>query len=430
MSEDSPSHDPHGAFAFEDWRPEEVWFRDLVPQDLPWGDETLLEQVPESARKSYGLRVNEYATLDGQRYSPGDIILVGSAQELSALLGNLQKIVGIIVPWYDRLIPVSLFRSHHRKIDGVNYRREVSAQWVKSALITGGLVALGIWRPEFRMFAILFAAMFGLFPLVESTMAWFRRVERLSVDELNDRLVRNELFRLWVGRQPTTTLKIGVGALVLVFVAQFAFDAAYPTPPRELTGSIAAAALVKSEVIENREWWRLITTGLMHGGILHIVFNGMALFSLGRVIVALASPAVLTIVFLVSVVTGSVASLYLGSAPASVGASGGILGCLGFLLVVTFRFEKEIPDFLQASLVQSTIVIALFGMLGSQFIDNAAHGGGFFGGVAVGLLAYPFLRLSPGKTRPTVAAAAWFSLIILVAGIFKVGWELWKATSG
>jgi len=142
--------------------------------------------------------------------------------------------------------------------------------------------------------------------------------------------------------------------------------------------------------------------------------------------VALVSPAFLSFVFLFTVVTGSLASLWLGSGVPSVGASGGILGCLGFLLVVTQKFKKELPGYLQASLIQSTLVVAIFGALGSQFIDNAAHAGGLLGGIVLGVLFHPWMRLAPTSTRPLIRLISWISLVVLVGGVVKIAMELGK----
>ncbi len=410
-----------------DWPKGEVWFRERIPEHLAWGDEALLEEIPESARGTYGLKVGEYTHLDDQRYEPGNIITVETADQLLALMQGVEKVVGVIVPWYDRLIPPAFLQKHHSPVELKSYRADLGRRWIKSLIITLALVGLAFLRPEMLMIAIMGATFFGLFPLVEASMAWLRRVDRFSVDDLNRRLVRNEFFRLWVIQQPTGMLKVAVGVLVAVFAGQYFFDAQHPTLPGRISASIQSAALVRTEVLENGEWWRLVTTGLMHGGVLHILFNGMALYSLGRVIVALVSPSLLSIVFLVSVVTGSLASIWLGNAPASVGASGGILGCLGFLLVVTQKFKEELPGHLRSSLVQSSIVIAIFGFLGSHFIDNAAHLGGFAGGIVLGEIFSPSLKLVSGRTKPLVRGLSVISVVILVAGVVKVGWELWQA---
>ncbi|MDF1824538.1 MAG: rhomboid family intramembrane serine protease [Verrucomicrobiales bacterium] len=423
MSDDSERLPPSRPRLLDFWEKGQVWFRDWIHGDRPWGDETLLDALPESALGSYGVKVGEYVKLDGQSYEPGQIVLVESREELRQLVGGMGKVEGLIFPWLDRVVPPGLWLPHLREIDFVAYRKQHGQRFVKSLAITAGLALLGFYRPEFLMIALLAAVFFGLFPLVDSAMAWCRRVDRLSVSDLNSQLVNNELFQIWISNRPTFLLKLALGILVLVFAAQFYVDKG-STALSNAT-SLQAAALVRDSVLSGDEWWRTVTAGLMHGSIPHILFNGMALFSLGRVIVALVSPSLLSIVFLVSVITGSLASLAFGHADVSVGASGGILGLLGFLLVVTHKFRRQLPGYLQSSLIQSTIVVAIFGLLGARFIDNAAHAGGLIGGVILGLICYRWLRLAPVRTRPLVAVLGWASLAVLVAGVVKIGVEIW-----
>ncbi|MEX2578021.1 MAG: rhomboid family intramembrane serine protease [Verrucomicrobiales bacterium] len=412
---------PELSAAVRYWPEGEAWFKDRIPRDFPWGDESLLEEVPESAKGSYGARIGEPVQLDGVRYAQGDIVVVGSREEFETLLSRIDEVEALIFPWYDRLVPPSLWIPHRRRVELRAYRQDLQARFWKALLITVGLVTLGFFQPSFLMLALLGATIYGLFPLVEVSMAWFRRVDRYTVDDLNRRLVNNEFFRRWMVSRPAGKLKIALALLILVFVGQWTVG---------LVPSIERAALVKSAVIEDGEWWRTVTTGLMHGNLVHILFNGMALYSLGRVIVALVSPSLMSIVFLFTVVTGSLASLWLGQGQASVGASGGILGCLGFLLVVTERFKGALPGYLRESCIQATIVIAIFGLLGNQFIDNAAHGGGFLGGILLGAVFFPGLSLASRTPKAAVRLLSWISLAVLAAGAAKIGFELWKIEIG
>ncbi len=417
MSEDLSTPKPVSPTVEEVWAPDRLWFRPLIPDDLPWGDETLLPEIPDEAQERFGLITDGYVEVEGERLEPGSPVFTDDARALNELLGS-QGIAprSVFVPWYGRLIPPAWWRPYFQRIDLARYRAALRPQLGRALLFTILPVVVGFSMPQFLMIALLFATFYGLFPLVQNVMAWFQRVDRQSVEELNRHLVADTLFSRWISGRPAGPLAAGIVVLALVFLGQMATG---------LTTSIERAALVKSAVLEGGEWWRTITTGLMHGSVLHILFNGMALYSLGRVLVALASPALLNLVFFLTVITGSLASLWLGPGQASVGASGGILGCLGFLLVVTAKFREQLPAYLRTSLIQSTIVIAIFGLLGSAFIDNAAHAGGFLGGVGIGLLFYPRLRLAPEKTHPLLRAASLLCLLGLVAGVAKVAWELW-----
>lgn len=417
MSQASPSGSDEALPPLSAWRAGEVWFRHVIPGNVPWGDESLLDPVPAEAAGQFGLKTAADAEIDGQHYRAGELIVVDSFGDLLRLLQRVPSASDLIVPWYDRLIPAAWIEPHREQVDLAAYRAESGGRFVRSLMITAGLIASGFAFPDFRMLALLFATFYGLSPMVESGLAWLRRVDLYSVGELNRRLVNFELFRRWILKKRSLLLQVGLGFLIAIFAGQMWVG---------IDPSIEAAALVKPAVLEHGQWWRTVTTGLMHGSLLHILFNGMALYSLGRVIVSLVSPPLISFVFLFTVVTGSLASLYLGPAPASVGASGGILGCLGFLLVLTFKFRALLPGFLQANLIQSTLVVAIFGALGASFIDNAAHAGGLVGGVFLGLVAWPWIRLAPSTVKPGVRILSLASLAVLAAGLGKIAWELWK----
>lgn len=403
------------------WFPDEVWFKEFLQGSIPWSDLDLLKAVPDSAKGNYGAEMSAYATVDGVRYEPGQLVVVETKEEMKLLLVSIPQPRALIFPWFDRIVPASLILPHTRQIEAVPYRKGLQSQIAKSFLITAGLIGVAWYLPEYRMLALLGGMIFGLFPLVDASMAWFRRIENFSVSELNQRLVNGEFFRRWVVTKKTLGLKVALGILVALFLGQMAVG---------LNRSILAAALVESAVVEKGEWWRVITAGLMHGNEIHILFNGMALYSLGRVLSALVSSSLLSLVFTVSVVTGSLASMFLRASEAlSVGASGGILGCLGFLLVLSYKFRKELPEGLRSSLIQSTIVLAIFGLLGNKFIDNAAHAGGMLGGAVIAFIIYPKLRLgAQGETIFTKGLGI-ASLLVLAAGVVKVALELWALNS-
>lgn len=401
----------------DDWPHGTVWFEDWIPGERPWGREEILTEVPRALKGHYAVRVGATTKMDGWRYREGDWIRFADRADLAARLPELATVTDFVFPWYDHVVPAALVRRETQRIDGTAYRADCRRRFFQALLITGGLIAASYYVPQARMLALVAVSYFGLFPLVDAAMAWGRRLDLLSVEELNRRLVNFVFFHRWLAKKSSPSLAIGLGILVAVFLGQVWVG---------LPDSIGAAALMKDRVREEGEWWRLVTSGLMHANALHILFNGMALYNFGKVMTALVSPALLGVVFLTTVVTGSLASLYLGSSGASVGASGGILGCLGFLLMVTWRFRALLPGSLRVGLIQSTIVVSIFGLLGSDFIDNAAHAGGFLGGLALGLVMAPSLTLAPEKTGLFTRVLSGLSLTVLGLGIAKIAAELWK----
>jgi MYXO-CTERM domain-containing protein len=152
--------------------------------------------------------------------------------------------------------------------------------------------------------------------------------------------------------------------------------------------SVKAAGLVKASVLGG-QWWRLLTGPALHGGPLHLIMNLGALLSLGGSMEALAGSACLAPVFLASMLCGSVASVVFLPHKSSVGASGGIVGLLGFLAVLGHRRRRVLPEGFARSLLKGVVWLGLMGYIARDFIDNAAHGGGLVAGALLGLALVP-----------------------------------------
>ena len=93
--------------------------------------------------------------------------------------------------------------------------------------------------------------------------------------------------------------------------------------------------------------------------------------------------------YLLSILVGSYFSyFFLSAGKYSVGASGGIMGLLGFLLVFEILHPKLAPKPARRRLVAAIVMVAIIGLAGYQFIDNAAHAGGLLAGMAYGYFGF------------------------------------------
>jgi membrane associated rhomboid family serine protease len=154
---------------------------------------------------------------------------------------------------------------------------------------------------------------------------------------------------------------------------------------------IAAAGLVKSLV--PAEPWRLLTGPMLHGSIMHLLMNVSAMIALGPVLERSAHRKLLAPVWLAGALAGSLFSW--AALPAnSVGASGGLMGIFGFLLVMSWRRRNLLPSDFLNGLLRNLLATAAFGALAWTVIDNAAHLGGFLAGGSIGLLVF---RQSAGE---------------------------------
>ncbi|HEX9288722.1 MAG TPA: rhomboid family intramembrane serine protease [Anaeromyxobacteraceae bacterium] len=178
------------------------------------------------------------------------------------------------------------------------------------------------------------------------------------------------------GAPATTGLLV---ALALAFVAS-ARDPALFERFAKVSGRVRAG-----------EYWRLVTASFLHGGLLHIAVNGYALTMIGPTVERLYGAARFLLIFVVGGAAGFAASTVFVQQP-SVGASAGLFALLGVLLGFAVRARRTLPRPARRAMIQEILTVAALNIalgLMAPFIDNAAHLGGFAGGLALGIVLRP-----------------------------------------
>jgi rhomboid protease GluP len=178
-----------------------------------------------------------------------------------------------------------------------------------------------------------------------------------------------------------------------------------------LTTQAYAAAFNKPLFLAH-QYWLILTGAAVHGSILHVVMNGYALYSFGRLMEMLSNRAHLAIVFLLSVLGGGLLSLLYNPNNSSVGASGGIVGLISYLAVYAFRRRQFISPEFRKSLLINIGFILIFGLVLFQVVDNFGHIGGFIAGAVYGFFQIP----KDAYTDPRAAGPG-----VEVAGIAALG---------
>jgi rhomboid protease GluP len=137
------------------------------------------------------------------------------------------------------------------------------------------------------------------------------------------------------------------------------------------------------------QWWRLVSSMFLHGGLLHIAFNMFALWQVGRLVERMFGSARFVALYMAAGVCGSLASVLWNPHVNSVGASGAIFGIIGGLLAFIGRSDSGVPATIVKDLRGSLTGFLLFN-IGAGFVyphtDNAAHLGGLLGGYLAGHL--------------------------------------------
>jgi membrane associated rhomboid family serine protease len=208
---------------------------------------------------------------------------------------------------------------------------------------------------------------------------------------------RAQVQRAWATRGLVTN------ALAVMIVA---VTAVQMLVPGVMLGA-AEAGLVKS-LIRSGEWWRLVTSAYLHGGLGHLASNVLVLVVLGRFVEAYTAASRIWLAFLGGVLVGSLTSLALAPAVVSVGASGGLLGVVGYLYAVGGD-SAAATTWIRKQLRRLVLVTALYGIALYFMVDNATHAGGIAGGYLLGLIV---TRLDPRVVDVCSRVAA----VIVIAG--------------
>lgn len=188
-------------------------------------------------------------------------------------------------------------------------------------------------------------------------------------------------------RPPLMTLALIAINLLMAF-AQFSASG-YDFKFREIGSApvdYALGAKVPS-LIAHGEYWRLVTANFLHGDWLHLTWNMVSLLIFGFIIETFYGPARLLAIFVLSSVAGVVGS-YLFTPSISLGASTGIMGLMGALLVHNFRYRKYLPERLNRRfpLFFAMLMVQLLFDQFSKQVDQFGHLGGLAGGALMAAL--------------------------------------------
>jgi membrane associated rhomboid family serine protease len=128
-------------------------------------------------------------------------------------------------------------------------------------------------------------------------------------------------------------------------------------------------------------WWRLVTSGFLHVGPIHLAFNMIALWVIGRDLEQVLGRARFMVVYLVSLLGGSLAVfLFAAELSKTAGASGAVFGLMGGLAVVLLRLRRSPRPALTIIALNVVITfvvpgLSIFGHLGGLIFGAAVTAG-------------------------------------------------------
>lgn len=175
-------------------------------------------------------------------------------------------------------------------------------------------------------------------------------------------------------------------------------------------GAVFAATSLVPYTVAGGQWWRLVTSGFLHIGPLHLAFNMVALWVIGRDVERVLGPLRFGAVYTAALLGGSTAVMLLGAPTGAVaGASGAVFGLMGALVVLLRRMRLSPGPALAVIGVNVVLSVVLPG------VSILAH----LGGLAVGALVAAGFVHGPARSRP--AAGFVLAGVVVVALLVLVG---------
>jgi len=167
-------------------------------------------------------------------------------------------------------------------------------------------------------------------------------------------------------------------------------------------------------VFQFHSYWTLISASFLHGNILHIIFNMMALAQLGPFILREFGLYRFFNIYILTGIVGFIVSLLFG-VPFTIGASASICGLIGAIIYYGKSRGGYYGDAIFKQAMGWVVGLIIFGVLISG-INNWAHGGGLLSGIL-----FAFIMGYKDKKGET----AWHKLLTSVCVLFTGGVLIW-----
>lgn len=163
------------------------------------------------------------------------------------------------------------------------------------------------------------------------------------------------------------------------------------------------------------EWWRILTSGFLHAGLLHLGMNMLFLWIVGPQLESALGKVTFGLLYFSSLFAGSLGVMLMDPFAPTLGASGALFGLMGVAVVV----QRAVGIDPWRSGIAGLIVLNLIITFTVPGISIGGHLGGLVGGFAAGWLAFEVER------RARSAAAS--SVMLVALGAVFFGAAVWAA---
>jgi membrane associated rhomboid family serine protease len=219
-----------------------------------------------------------------------------------------------------------------------------------------------------------------------------------------------ERLRRWNAGQTAIVTKLIIAANVLVFLIGLNGGNVVNGE-----GSVQFDLGLSAIFLRNGEWYRLVTSGFTHAGILHLALNMWFIWIIGQMLERALGSLRFTLLYFAALLAGSAGALVADPFALTVGASGAAFGLLGAMAV---GMRQRGMSVLRSN-IGMLLILNLVLTFAIPGIAIGGHIGGLIGGAVCGVAL-----LAPRRER------RWWELLVpilvMVASVAIAYWAVWN----
>lgn len=176
-------------------------------------------------------------------------------------------------------------------------------------------------------------------------------------------------------------------------------------------GQLTNLGILYGPVVQQGQVWRLLSSGFLHGSLLHIAFNMYLLFMLAPLLERTYGSLRFALIYLGSLFGGALAVMLFGWDQPTLGASGAVLGLAGALGIAFY--ERGVNP--RNSPVFGLVVLNLALPLLVPGISFWGHFGGVVSGMLMGYLMIWLPSRSRGSSNGNTLSIGAAATVVLAA---------------
>lgn len=185
--------------------------------------------------------------------------------------------------------------------------------------------------------------------------------------------IRRESFKQYIKLYPVVSTIIAINFIVYIL-----------TILPIIGDYVFYSGMSVNYLIDEGQWWRIVTSMFIHGGFTHVLFNMFSLFLFGPELEKIAGKARFLTIYFLAGIFGNIATYVTQEGMyASVGASGAIYGIFGAFAALVYYTRRTMPQLKQV--IMPIIIIGVIITFLSPNVNIAGHIGGLIAGFLLGL---------------------------------------------